>query len=138
FSSSSSSKRKRGATQQRGFCQPRLPGIGSVKRSLGGLQLRADGKGYKSSHPKVARPFSPRLSQHVVLKSSLARGQYSFLLHSRKIERILKKQAEQLGIKLHNVANAGNHLHLFFCPYTQGAFRAFMRTVPGLIVREIT
>lgn len=120
------------------YAQAPLPGFGSFKRCLGGQQKRQDGKGYKKSNPKVARPFSPKLAQHVVLKSSQAKGKHSFLLHTRKIERILSRHAERLHIKLYNVATAGNHLHLFFKARTQASFRAFMRTISGLIVRAVT
>jgi hypothetical protein len=40
----------------------------------------------KTSHPKMARPFSRKCFQHVILKSSQAKGNWSFLLKDRIIK----------------------------------------------------
>ena len=55
---------------------------------------------------------------HLVMKSSLARGDKSFLNTARKkaIEQLLYRLGKQKGVKLYRYANSGNHLHLLILP----------------------
>lgn len=60
------------------------------------------------------RPVYPGQSMHLVLRSSKAVGTWSFKRphNERKIDGILKRFAEKHGVRVHAVANVGNHLHL--------------------------
>ncbi len=111
---------------------PQLDALADFKRRLcagfGGEKTRR-------SNPTEARPFSPKLPVHVVLKSSLARGERSLFLHGRAIDRILKEEVGRQGGKLHDGANSGNHLHLLVQFRRAEALRSFLRAVSGRIAR---
>jgi REP element-mobilizing transposase RayT len=61
-----------------------------------------------------ARPIATRRSMHIVLKSSLAVGDWSMNrpIHKRRIQETLHKMADQFATKVHSLAVVGNHLHL--------------------------
>jgi REP element-mobilizing transposase RayT len=89
---------------------------------------------------KVARPFSPRLSTHLVLRSSKARGAWSLLHRSNRapLERLIYTRAAAADVKVYRLANVGNHLHLLVKAPTREAFQSFLRTLAGLSARLIT
>ncbi|PIU00026.1 MAG: hypothetical protein COT74_06650 [Bdellovibrionales bacterium CG10_big_fil_rev_8_21_14_0_10_45_34] len=100
-----------------------------IARQFGGSLLK--------SNPKVKRPISFRKSMHLVLRSSLAKGQHSFLRKDDAIESIIHKQAKQFGVKVYRFANGGNHLHLVILPSTRDSYKNFIRSVSGLIARLV-
>jgi len=91
----------------------------------------------KNSNPKEKRPITTKRAMHLVLRSSRAKGSLSFLKKERIIQNIIYKQAKSSGVKVYRVANGGNHLHLIIMPSSREAFNTFIRSVSGLIVREI-
>lgn len=108
-----------------------LPGTWSKSRfAFGGAQLNG-------SHPKTKRIFSPKLPLHVVLKSSQAKGVRSFLRFSREIAHILARQASRHQIRLQQVANAGNHIHLLLEAPSRNHLSAFLRAVSGRIAQKV-
>ncbi len=110
--------------------QSSLPGFSfSKKLSFGGSQHK--------SNPKTARPLSTKEAIHVVMRSTRATGQRSFLLHAKSIERILKKQAKACGVNLYDLANAGNHLHMVIRVPSRRLYMRFMRSSSGLIARVV-
>jgi REP element-mobilizing transposase RayT len=74
---------------------------------------------------------------HLVLRSSQARGERSFLRpgRARLIERLVRKQAREKGVRIYRFANSGNHLHLLVLPRSRRDYRAFVRAISGLIAR---
>ncbi len=74
---------------------------------------------------------------HLVLKSSKARGDKSFLLFSKEIETILRKQASNFGVKIYAFANAGNHLHLVIRIHSRDTYNSFIRAISGLLMRKV-
>ncbi len=102
-------------------------------------RLRAGFGGEKTrrSNPTGARPFSPRLPAHIILKSSLARGERSLFLRGRAIDRILNEEVARQGGKLHDGANSGNHLHLLVQFRRPESLRAFLRAISGRIARLV-
>jgi hypothetical protein len=88
-------------------------------------------------NPKGARPFSKRVSLHVVLKSSRARGAHSLLKRERGVRGVLERQAARFGVQLQGVANVGNHLHLLLRAPAREQLANFLRAVTGLIARLI-
>ncbi len=92
----------------------------------------------KNSHAKVKRPITTKRSMHLVLRSSMAKGQWSFLKKEKKIKDIILKNAKASGIKIYRFANAGNHLHLIILPQSRKGFQTFVRAISGIIAREIT
>jgi REP element-mobilizing transposase RayT len=108
-----------------------LPGTWSKSRfAFGGAHLNG-------SHPKTKRIFSPKLPLHVVLKSSQAKGVHSFLRFSRVIAHILARQASRHQIRLQQVANAGNHIHLLLEAPSRNHLSAFLRAVSGRIAQMV-
>src|SRR3954470_18259457 len=72
----------------------------------GDLRKKAKNRGY--------RPLSSKDSVHVVLRSTQAKGEWSFR-HKNNFMRVgqfTKKISEKYGIKILSFANVGNHLHL--------------------------
>lgn len=104
-----------------------LPGTWSKSRFAFGASL------LKGSHPKTKRVFNAKLPLHVVLKSSKAKGAQSFLLHSRKIAIILSNQAARHHVRLQQVANASNHIHLLLEAPSREHLSGFLRTITGHI-----
>jgi REP element-mobilizing transposase RayT len=107
-----------------------LPGLEKVGvKVFGGTQLKGN--------PREQRPISIKKPMHLTMRSRLATGDRSFLIHERsiKIETIIHKAAKVHGVQILRFANAGNHLHIAILPKSRKAFVAFIRTISGLIAR---
>lgn len=92
---------------------------------------------YKTN--KFERPFSPKHAMHFILKSSIARGEYSLALpqHSHWIREYLPTLAGKMKIKLFHWANSGSHLHLVLRAKTRSDLNCFIRTLSSQIVRKV-
>ena len=76
---------------------------------------------------KIRRPLHPKYPVHLVLKSSLAKGQKSFLepKNARFIAAELQRWSKKHGLSVLEWENVGNHLHLvlrFKDPKSVGRF----------------
>ncbi len=91
----------------------------------------------KDSNPKTKRPITTKRSMHLVLRSVLAKGAFSLLKKERIIAKIIYKQAKVSGVKIYRFANGGNHLHLIVRPCSRASFNIFIRSISGIIAREI-
>src|ERR1051325_5110955 len=108
--------------------QAYLPGFESLKeRSFGGSFIKG--------HARAERPISTRRSMHLVLRSSLAVGERSFLSRGLGVERLVRRVGRMHGVRVYRFANRGNHLHLIVRPRSRQAFHGFLRTITGLIAR---
>lgn len=89
---------------------------------------------------KEFRPLSTKRAIHVVLKSDKAKGALSFLLPKNKllVEKILKEKARKFGVKIADLANVGNHLHLKVRAQSRQSFQKFLKAVTCLIARKMT
>ena len=108
-----------------------LPGFHKIGlREFGGSLLL-------KGNPREARPISLKRPIHVVLKSSLAKGNRSFLnpARARKIERLVHALAKQKGVRVYRFANSGNHLHLLVQIRSRESFQAYIRALTGIIAR---
>jgi putative transposase len=110
--------------------QPRLPGFGK-------LDIKEFGGSLTKGNPREARPVSTRQPMHLVMRSELANGERSFLRKSnaKRIEALVRKLAQEKGVKLYRFANSGNHLHFLVLPSSRKAFRGYIRAISGLIAR---
>lgn len=90
----------------------------------------------KTSNPKTARYIDPKGFLHLVLRSTLAKGERSFLMRDRTIRKVIQTQAAATGVTIRSFANAGNHLHMIVSPHSRRAFRKFIRASTGLIARK--
>lgn len=102
----------------------------SQVKQFGGAHL-------KNSHAKVKRPITTNRSMHLVLRSTHAKGERSFLRRAQQIQQIVNHQARLNGVKVYKFANGGNHLHLVVLPRSRHAFNAFIRALSGIIARVV-
>jgi REP element-mobilizing transposase RayT len=110
--------------------QDLLPGFGQLGvKEFGGSSLKGN------AHEQ--RPIAVKRSIHLVMKSSLARGEQSFLSKKRakRIEDLIYRQGNLHGVKVYRFANSGNHLHLLIQPISRKAFLKYVRAISGLIAR---
>ncbi|MGK5089817.1 hypothetical protein WDW86_19880 [Bdellovibrionota bacterium FG-2] len=110
-------------------------------------KLRIDHGGeIRKGQRKEARPFSHKNAIHVVLRSSHAKGAWSFLTarNQARVKRILENCAKTHHIKVYRQINVGNHLHLLVKTETKQytvakqEFHAFLRRFAGEIAFQIT
>lgn len=89
---------------------------------------------------KTIRPIDPRKSIHLVLRSSRARGEWSFFrpAQQKRVKAIVTEQAKRFCVRVYQYANSGNHLHLLIKAPTRKSFQGFLKTISGLIARAVT
>jgi len=83
----------------------------------------------KRTNPKAARPLSSKLPIHLVLRStrSWMRTPRRFKTVNYTVTRVAKK----LGVRIHEYANVGNHLHLLIKIPHRGRWAPFIRELTG-------
>jgi len=86
------------------------------------------------------RPLATRQSMHLVLRSTKAKGDWSFKRpkNERRIREIVARFATKFGVKVLNMANVGNHLHLHIQLTNRYAYDGFIRAVTASIAMAIT
>lgn len=89
---------------------------------------------------KVARPIDTRRPMHLILRSSLARGQWSLrrLSNAQAIDTLRIRFARRFGVKVYRNSNAGNHLHLLVRARCRIGLQHFLRAFAGAVARLIT
>ena len=111
---------------------------------LGGNSLKSSKKSHGGvtnlGKRKTARPFVRKKPIHLVVRSSKARGELSFLRpeNAKMIQQVLDAQSYRHYVKILSWVNVGNHLHIKLKAYTHTGFKAFMRSFTALIARKIT
>lgn len=85
------------------------------------------------------RPLSTRKSMHLVLRSTKATGERSFLRRRNKIivDAIIAKFARNFSVRILSVANVGNHIHLHIRLMNRFTYFSFIRAVTGGIALAI-
>jgi hypothetical protein len=101
---------------------------------------RKHGGEIRKGKRKEARPFHPKLAVHLIRKSSRARGSWSMLhpSHKGRVYWLVESKAEKHGIRVHQSANVGNHLHLLIRARSHASFKRFLRELSGAIAQTIT
>jgi len=86
------------------------------------------------------RPLDTKNSMHLVLRSSKAKGRWSFLhpKNKNRIKDILNRFALKWGVDIYSVANVGNHLHIHMKLYNRHTYRPFIRAVTAAIAMAVT
>ena len=126
--------------------EPRRPHflMGSYRRQMVLLEemaLRLEHGGTKSlGRRKEARPIATRRAMHVTMRATLARGAMSFLLphHARRIESLCRQLGNRFGVKIYELGNSGNHLHLLLKARTREGFKNFLRSFTGKVALTVT
>ncbi|MBN1113937.1 MAG: transposase [Oligoflexia bacterium] len=95
--------------------------------------------GGTQSHPKTARPITTKSCMHITLRSSMARGAYSFLTREYvvKIRNTINRQAVLHNIRLYNFSICSNHVHLLVKLQYRDAYSKFIRAISGIIARIV-
>jgi len=77
---------------------------------------------------------------HLVLRSSKARGEWSFrkTANAKKINAAVNKFSNKFGVKILSVANVGNHLHFHLQFKNRLAYRPFIRALTASIAMAIS
>jgi hypothetical protein len=75
---------------------------------------------------------------HLVLRSSKARGEWSFRHHDPKIRELLAKFSVRYGVRVLSMANVGNHLHLQIKLSNRHTYRPFIRGLTSAIAMAVT
>jgi REP element-mobilizing transposase RayT len=111
---------------------------------LPGLNLKSSATAHGGEHSrgrrKTYRPIDPKQALHVVLRSSLARGERS-LLHPKHCDHVhdfTKRVAHRWGVRIYRYANVGNHIHLLIKVPSRAAWQRFLRELAGGIALIVT
>ncbi len=101
------------------------------------LKIKDFGGSLIKGNPREQRPISTKRPMHLVLRSSLAKGDRSFLnsKRSRRIHKVIHRAAKHQNVKIYRYANSGNHLHMIILPASRVAYLKFIRVISGLIAR---
>jgi hypothetical protein len=86
----------------------------------------------------MPRPLAVRKTMHLVLKSSLARGEWSLRRHRGRIDSITKTFAARYAVKVLKYANVGNHLHVHFQLSNRHNYAAFIRGWTAALAMAVT
>lgn len=86
------------------------------------------------------RPLSTKATMHLVLRSSKAKGDWSFRKRRNAtcINRIIDKFSVAYGVRVISMANVGNHLHLQIKLSNRFGYAPFIRAVTAAIAMAIT
>lgn len=87
-----------------------------------------------------ARPIHTRRNMHLILKSSHARGSWSFSHpgNRQKTREILDKFARKHGVRVLDRADAGNHIHLTIQITNRLLYKPFIRALTSALMMAIT
>ena len=92
-----------------------------------------------TGNAREQRPLSTKRPLHLVMRSSLARGERSFLSprRSKAVRELIYRSGKKQGVKIYRFANSGNHLHLIVLPSSRGAYFRFIRSISGRLARLV-
>jgi hypothetical protein len=84
------------------------------------------------------RPLDTRSTMHLVLRSSKARGAWSFRHHDARIRTLVGHFSRKYGVRVLSLANVGNHLHFQLKLTNRHAYRPFIRGLTSAIAMAVT
>jgi REP element-mobilizing transposase RayT len=86
------------------------------------------------------RPLDTRATMHLVLRSSKAKGDWSFRRpqNARKIQAILNRFSAKHGVRILSLANVGNHLHFQIKLSNRHTYKPFIRAITAAIAMAVT
>lgn len=101
---------------------------------------RFGGDARKTRASRLFRPISTKQSMHLILKSTQAKGAWSFLRPRNKaiVALAVRRYAEMFGVKIYSSANAGNHLHFHLKFHSHSMYKSFVRGLAGAIALKVT
>jgi REP element-mobilizing transposase RayT len=101
------------------------------------LKIKDFGGMLIKGNARETRPISTKRPMHLVMRSTLAKGERSFLrpARARQLRSLVERASQKHGVKVYRFANSGNHLHMIVLPRSRDGFNAFIRSISGLIAR---
>jgi len=105
--------------------------------SLQTLSLKEFGGSLLKGNARDARPLSLKRPIHLVLKSSMAKRERSFLhpIRAKRIRETVTRLARLKRIRVYRYANSGNHLHLVIRTRSRKTYLDFIRSLSGILAR---
>jgi putative transposase len=87
-----------------------------------------------------ARPVSTKETMHLVLKSSKAKGRYSFRSgqNAARVKSIIESQCAKFGVKLIRFSNNFNHLHLHTKFPSRVIYVMFIKSLTAKLTLAVT
>ncbi|MDX9731402.1 MAG: transposase [Bdellovibrionales bacterium] len=87
-----------------------------------------------------ARPLAVKQTMHLVLRSSKAKGAWSFrhARNARRIQEIIHHFAGKNGVFILSMANVGNHLHIHMKLMNRFTYAPFIRAITSAIAMAVT
>jgi REP element-mobilizing transposase RayT len=89
---------------------------------------------------KIQRPFDRKRPMQLVMRSTRATKDWSFLHRRNKgaIHALVMDLAEKYGVKLYKYENVGNHLHLLARFPSRRELKAFLRVFAQGVMFQVT
>jgi hypothetical protein len=89
---------------------------------------------------KIQRPFDRKRPMHLVMRSTRATMDWSFLHRRNKgaIHGLVVDLAKKYGVKLYKYENVGNHLHLLAKFPSRRELKAFLRVLAQAVMFQVT
>ena len=102
------------------------------ERAFGGTLLR-------NKANRGARPIAVKRPMHVVLRSTQAVGKQSFLSPKKvkRVEAIIRKFALKNGVKIFQIGNAGNHIHILLQVGNRYLWNGFIRGLTSALAYAV-
>jgi hypothetical protein len=113
----------------------------NTKRTFKDFAPRIEhGHDLRKGKRKLQRPFDSNQALHITLRSSRAKGHWSFLRkrNQEQIDNVIKKYASLYAIQIFRSANVGNHLHILLSAKSKTNFQRFLKTITAMIPRLVT
>jgi len=94
----------------------------------------------KRKNRRSGRPLDTKHTMHLVLRSTKAKGPWSFKVrkHEQAIRRIIQKFSTKYSVQIISMANVGNHLHLHIKLIKRWTYKPFIRAITAAIAMAIT
>lgn len=87
---------------------------------------------------KVARPLDSKKPIHIVLKSTRAKSELSFLNHRKALDQSLQRTSKKWGVRVLDRVWMGNHLHAVIRFANRSQYRSWIRELTAGLVRQIS
>ncbi|NJM09678.1 MAG: hypothetical protein HC883_01905 [Bdellovibrionaceae bacterium] len=84
------------------------------------------------------RPLATKSSMHLVLRSSKAKGAWSFRAHKGAVRRIVERFGVKYGVRIVSLANVGNHLHFQIQLGDRFTYAPFIRAITSAIAMAVS
>jgi len=102
-------------------------------------ELRFGGSLMTKAKNRHARPISSRDPMHLVLRSSKAKGRFSFgHKNAARVRAIVDNHCKRYGVKLIEYSNNFNHLHLLLKFPSRAIYLRFIRSITGSLALAVS